>query len=165
MGANKIVNMLIGMRHEALNQQNLTELDLPEPSQGVIDAITKAGGKIDEGHKKRQLCRSDICDHKEHAKHQYYRTIHIPQSWILENPDIHEISKVFFIDYDDNKYRRPWLIVPTEMPALIYEIREEHFFTQTYYTNACSIPPPDSNMCDDEYYHFLVNNLNKSEGS
>ena len=143
-------------RCEASDQQNLTELNLPEPSQGVIDAIKKAGGKVDKGYKKRQLCCSDTCDHNDHAKYQYYRTVHIPQSWILENIDMHEISKDFFIDYDDNKCRKPLLIVWAEKPTLIYEIHEKDFSTQTYYTDACSIPSPDPDMSDEEYYDFLV---------
>ena len=164
MGANKIVNMLINIKDAASNQQNFTELDLLAPSPGVVDAIKKAGGKIGK-HWKKQLCHSDTCDHNDHAEYQRYLTVCIPQSWILKNPGIDEINKFFFINYDDDKDRTPLLIFWNKMPILIYKIDEEDVYMETYYADACSIPPPDPNMCDDEYYHFLVNNLNKSEGS
>ena len=141
MTADKIVNMLLDMKHEAIQQKNFTEHELLGPSQAVLDAIQDAGGKIGT-YRWEKWCHSD---HNSHSPGQGYQTVLIPDSWILKDANLSELSKIFIIDDDENF--TPRLIVPTEHPEFVYEISEEHYAVRTSITGLRSV---------EEYYAALA---------
>ena len=114
--------------------ENLTKLYLPSSSASfnAFNEIKENGGKIG-GHTQKPS-DFDTKDYSIYPEGQRYQIVCVPQSWILENPDIDELCKKFSIDYDDCKCRKPLLLIPAENPILIiYEIHEEDAITETYY--------------------------------
>ena len=114
--------------------ENLTKLYLPSSSASfnAFKAIEENGGKI--GKHTRKPSDFDTKDYSIYPKCQGYQIVWVPQSWILEDPDIDELYKKFSIDYNDCKCRKPFLLIPVENPILIiYEIHEEDTITETYY--------------------------------
>lgn len=142
------------------DEQNFIELRLLNPSKAALKMIKEAGGTIGMYSWKRR-CHADTCKHIYYDEGQGYRTVRIPQLWMLENPDLLQISEFFLVDVDD-KYR-PLLIVPAKFPELVYEVRERHFATCTYVTKLRCMPSSDTDMFDEKYYNDLVKKFKRSK--
>ena len=146
MTADKIIDLLIDMRHETIDEENLVEEVLLGPSQTVLNLIKEAGGKIGKSEWEEW--------ENSHSPGQSHRTVFIPQSWILQDVNLSELSQVFIIDNDDNF--TPRLIVPSEIPELVYEIREEHYAVRTSAAELQDVAASDTDMSHQEYYDALA---------
>ena len=129
MNADQIIENMLKLREQTLEEKNLVELELLDPTNAVRDAIVEAGGKIAR-EKYERTCHSSTCNCNSHDPGQSSTVVIIPRDWIIKMTGIGELSKVFNVKDDDSQ--NPLFLVPGEKPALVVSYQEDHWAGNTY---------------------------------
>lgn len=155
MNADTIAKAMLQMRKDTREKAGLINEKLLSPSSGVLDAIKSAGGIIG-AENWEQWCRSgDTCACNSHDPGQSSTMVTIPESWMVKEFHIGQLSHVFETKTDDDK--RAIMIVPADPVVLIVENENRHWAGYTFAAKPrnfdYSVP---NDLTDEEYIKSLL---------